>query len=130
MANLITGIISVFKFLFENPLWSIAIVFGILLMPLEVFDLILYLIVNLVVIIVNLIYWLLVLFVNILISVLNYGLDFIFSALSSLLGGGSTPQLTLFVYEQQPYVTVDLFSPDKNLLLIILEFTGRVLPLW
>lgn len=119
MANIVGSIFSTFRFIFMHPVYAVLFTVMILLMPLEVLDLLLYIIVNLLVVILNVVYWLLVLFVNFFITAINLGLEALFDALSSLLGSNA-PQLDLFVYQTQPYVEVNLFSPTSNLLLIIL----------
>ena len=124
MANLFTGIVNTLKFAFENPLWFLFILIGIILMPLQVFDFLLFIIVNLFVILLNVIYWLLVFFVNVIIIGINLGFQLLFSVLSGIFGSITAPQLPLFVFEQQPYMTVDLFQDDTNILFIILSLFG------
>lgn len=130
MANIITGIFSGFKFFFENPLWSVAIVLGILLMPLEVFDLILYVLVNLIVVIINVIIFILFTLFNIIVMGVNFILEKIWQFLLTWGYTGGQPSLLMLDYTPQAYVTVDLFSPDNNLLMIIVEFVGASLPFW
>lgn len=124
MPNLATGIFKALKFFFEKPVWATLFIIGILLMPLDVFDLLLFLFVNLFVAILNLIFWLLVFFVNLILIAINLGLDFLFGALSTFLGNISAPQLQLFDFEQQPFIAIDLFDPNTNLLILLLRLLG------
>ena len=130
MANIITGIFNGLKFFVENPIWSIVLIIGILLMPLEVFDLLLYLLVNLLIVFINLIIFILYLLFNAVVWIVNGIVSAIFDLFSSIGLSGDPPELNELSYVSQPYIEVNLFSPDKNLLLIILDVLGRALPLW
>ncbi len=114
MANIVkTGINSAI-FAFNKPIWALVISLIILLMPLNAIDFILYIIVNIGVALFNVLYWLLVFFANLLIGVLNIGIELIFNVVEFITGGSDPPELDLFVYEQQPYTDVDLFSDNFN----------------
>ena len=131
MGNIVTGIFNSIKFFVENPIWSVIIVLGILLMPLEVFDLILFVIVNIVVIILNLIIFILFTLFNVIVWAVNLLITVIWNFLSSWgAGAGTPPSMPFLVFTPQPYITVNLFSPDKNILMIILELLGESLPFW
>jgi len=130
MANILSGIFSGLKFFVENPLWTVAIIIGILLMPLEVFDLILYVLINLIVIIINVIIFILFTLFNVIVMGINFILEKIWQFLISWGYSGGKPVFAMLDFVAQPYIVVDLFSPDKNLLMIILELLGRTLPLW
>ncbi|MCJ2513437.1 MAG: hypothetical protein LN408_03225 [Candidatus Thermoplasmatota archaeon] len=130
MGNLFTGIFNSFKFFFENPLWAIALVIGILLMPLEVLDIVLYIIVNILVLIINLFIFVLFTLFNILVTAVNILVTVIWSFLANFGMGGTAPVMPLLVFTPQPYVTVNLFSPDTNILIIILGVLGESLPFW
>jgi len=100
MANIISGVFSGVRFFIENPIWALAIVLGILLMPLEVFDILLFILVNIIVLLINVIIFILFTLFNIIVWGVNGLFDVIWSFLS------------------------------KNLLILILEVFGRSLPLW
>jgi len=126
MSNIITGIFSALKFFVENPIYSILIILGIILMPLEVFDIILYVFVNLIVVLLNVIIFILFTLFNIIV----WGVNSVFTALWSFLQSwgmsGSAPEMPLLDFTPIAYVEVDLFSADKNLLLIIIDIFGGI----
>lgn len=130
MANIVTGITGGVKFIIENPIWAMAIIIGILLMPLEVLDLLLYIFVNLIIIFINLIIFILYMLFNAIVWIVNGIITAIFGLFSTVGLTGDPPQLNDLDYVSQAYITVDLFSPDKNLLLLLLDLFGRTLPLW
>lgn len=130
MANIVTGIFSGVKFFIENPLWTLAIILGILLMPLEVFDLILFVLVNLIVVIINVIIFILFTLFNIIVIGINFILEKIWLFLQIWGYTAGKPTLPMLDFVPQPYITVNLFSPDKNLLIIIVELMGETLPFW
>lgn len=130
MANIVTGILSAVRFFIENPIWALAIILGILLMPLEVFDYILFVLVNLIVLLINVIIFILFTLFNVIVWGVNGVFSTIWSFLSSWGVSGSAPQMPLLDFTPQPFMTVNIFSPDKNLLMIIIEVFGLSLPLW